>query len=233
MAASRLESSGTGNQIHISETTASLLVKEGKSDWIQEREDSVYLKGKGNLKTYWLLNNKGDVVTSEEGELSSSALRTPRRRGPPSSSSDSKEGRDQPILDNKTSRVVEWNVDVLVTIIKQIVARRQAQQAQQQDTNGKRIRSKKSSSSSFAHASANATTAIGHDFAGNPLDEVVEIIALPDLYHGDEEDPNTIELDPEIIVAIRSYVSCLASMYRDNVSTPTLYRTEEANCLTC
>ena len=136
-------------------------------------------------------------------------------------------------MDNKTSRVVEWNVDVLVTIIKQIVARRQAQQAQQQDTNGKRIRSKKSGSSSFANASANATTTIGHDFAGNPLDEVVEIIALPDLYHGDEEDPNTIELDPEIIVAIRSYVSCLASMYRDNVSTPTLYRTEEANCLTC
>ena len=52
--ASRMESTGKGNMIHISGTTANLLAKAGKSHWFRQREDTVTAKGKGVVQTYWM-----------------------------------------------------------------------------------------------------------------------------------------------------------------------------------
>ncbi len=58
--AARLESSGKGNQIHISEQTAQLIVAAGHENWVRERKDAVHLKGKGSMTTYWLTMQKKD-----------------------------------------------------------------------------------------------------------------------------------------------------------------------------
>ncbi|KAL3810520.1 hypothetical protein ACHAXA_001872, partial [Cyclostephanos tholiformis] len=59
--ASRIESTGEPDKIHLSKETAELLKKAGKGDWITQREFSVKAKGKGDLETFWLkkLDEKG------------------------------------------------------------------------------------------------------------------------------------------------------------------------------
>jgi len=56
-----------------------------------------------------------------------------------------------------------------------------------------------------------------HDKGTTPLDEVVEIVELPDREDGGlHVDPNTIELDSAMVQLIHDYVASLAAMYRDN-----------------
>ncbi|OEU19677.1 adenylyl cyclase, partial [Fragilariopsis cylindrus CCMP1102] len=52
--ASRIESSSMKNKIHLSEQTAELLIAGGKMSWVEEREEKIHAKGKGELQTYWL-----------------------------------------------------------------------------------------------------------------------------------------------------------------------------------
>jgi 3'5'-cyclic nucleotide phosphodiesterase/Adenylate and Guanylate cyclase catalytic domain len=51
--ASRMESSGIPGMIHVSKETASLLEGAGKADWVCARSDTVILKGKGELQTFY------------------------------------------------------------------------------------------------------------------------------------------------------------------------------------
>jgi hypothetical protein len=53
--ASRMESTGIRKKIQVSQETADLLYAAGKGKWIVPREDIVVAKGKGELKTFWLL----------------------------------------------------------------------------------------------------------------------------------------------------------------------------------
>lgn len=52
--ASRMESTGEGLKIHISEATKSIL--EALGGFMIEERGEVYLKGKGTVKTYWLID---------------------------------------------------------------------------------------------------------------------------------------------------------------------------------
>jgi Adenylate and Guanylate cyclase catalytic domain len=52
--ASRMESTGLPDKIHVSEATASLLLGAGKRSWVRERETPVEAKGKGKMQTYWV-----------------------------------------------------------------------------------------------------------------------------------------------------------------------------------
>ena len=85
--ASRMESLGIQGKIQLSETTAECLIQEGKSDWIIPREQSIQVKGKGEMQTYWLeirSSNKGfsefDFAVNHrerESDLSSEELPDP------------------------------------------------------------------------------------------------------------------------------------------------------------
>ena len=52
--ASRMESTGIGGKIQVSEETAHLLLQDDKSRWLRKRDMMVTAKGKGQLKTYWV-----------------------------------------------------------------------------------------------------------------------------------------------------------------------------------
>jgi hypothetical protein len=55
--AARIESTGKKNRVHLSKETADLLISAKKADWVKPRQDTVSVKGKGQLQTYWLLQN--------------------------------------------------------------------------------------------------------------------------------------------------------------------------------
>ena len=79
--ASRIESCGLRERIHLSEQTAMELIKHGKHDWVVPRDDTVEAKGKGKLVTYWLrlhsdhINAESTAASSEWDE--DEALQTP------------------------------------------------------------------------------------------------------------------------------------------------------------
>ncbi|CAB9497504.1 Receptor-type guanylate cyclase gcy [Seminavis robusta] len=57
--ASRMESSGVPNGIHVSESTAQFLKQAGKEHWLTPREDKITAKGKGEMQTYWVVVSSG------------------------------------------------------------------------------------------------------------------------------------------------------------------------------
>jgi ammonium transporter, Amt family len=64
--AARMESHGLAGQIHISEDTAKALMAKGKSHWVTPRNDTIDVKGKGLLKTFWVVNRKDREVSRAE-----------------------------------------------------------------------------------------------------------------------------------------------------------------------
>ena len=94
----------------------------------------------------------------------------------------------------KKERLISWNADVLLRVIKQIVARRETV-----EDNGP------------------SQAPVWKPKGTDPLDEVVEVIELPDKTSvGIHRDPYLIEIDPKIVELVHEYVSYMADMYHDN-----------------
>ncbi|CAB9504323.1 Receptor-type guanylate cyclase gcy [Seminavis robusta] len=55
--ASRMESNGERDRIHVSPATAEALIARGKGAWLTPREDKIVAKGKGEMQTYWVIVN--------------------------------------------------------------------------------------------------------------------------------------------------------------------------------
>eukprot|EP00522_Entomoneis_paludosa_P005423 CAMPEP_0172473434 /NCGR_PEP_ID=MMETSP1065-20121228/68853_1 /TAXON_ID=265537 /ORGANISM="Amphiprora paludosa, Strain CCMP125" /LENGTH=1226 /DNA_ID=CAMNT_0013231609 /DNA_START=188 /DNA_END=3868 /DNA_ORIENTATION=+ len=104
------------------------------------------------------------------------------------------------VAERKTSRLVDWNTELLMQLLKQVVARRFA------------VSGRRTQPDALWEMARNVGE--GH----MPVEEVVEIIQMPDF---DERairqvDPDTVILSPEVSAQCRTYVGMLASMYRDN-----------------
>ena len=179
--AARLETSGEGNRIHVSTYTADLIKEAGHPNWIQRREGSVQLKGKGSMETYWLFPSSKHRPKAGQEE---SALEAGCAHGNLPKRIDSAD----PF---KKERLIAWNSEALLRVIKQVVARRDSP-CTQEPTVWKTRRA-------------------------NPLSEVVEVIQLPDkVAYSLHQDPQSIAIDPTIVALVYKYVSSLADMYPDN-----------------
>jgi hypothetical protein len=129
----RLENSSFKNRIHISSDTADLVIHAGYEHLVIPREDKVELKGKGEVTTYW-------VVTGSHSKSQASSGR---------SVSDTSEPDDamalstpiicdlavSPVVDgvigqtrlcHDLERLVEWNTEVLSTLLKRVLSSRVA-----------------------------------------------------------------------------------------------------------
>lgn len=183
--AARLESSGEGNRIHLSEQTAQLIIAAGHESWVKEREDLVHLKGKGAMKTYWL-----NTPTRKDRRLSGEGA----NKSPAVSLNDLNQSSEEKNHALKTQRLISWNVDVLIRLIKQIVAYRD---------NSKKV--------------PVVDCPLWYPHGSIPLDEVVEVIELPEQKPGGmRRDPATVTLDPKVTHLVHEYVSSLAELYRNN-----------------
>ena len=99
----------------------------------------------------------------------------------------------------KTARLIDWNKDVLLRLLKAIVARRQA----------------RNESEPLNVPDENFDRAQGVTV----LDEVKEVVALPafePLVVKREVNPDTIDLGVDVEEELGSYIATIASMYRDN-----------------
>lgn len=192
--AARMESTGVPSRIQISKDTAELLVAADKSHWCKPRDDTVNVKGKGEMTTYFLVSgedeNKSTTGSSSDGEA----------EGAPELSNqgnmtDKEAVEVLKLASQKTMRLVSWNVDLLKGILKQIVARRQA-------------------SKTFVASSIDGQIRILDkveenvpDIMTKPIQEVQECIHLPEFDAKIERDAaRAVELDASVTEQLYDYV---------------------------
>jgi class 3 adenylate cyclase len=190
--AARMESLGAKNKIHISQATANILLKAEKGNWLKERESMVSAKGKGLMQTYWL----SLTGTSSDGNASKTTRSTWDSAHSTDFCSDPHaEEKNEELLpsDDRTQRLVEWNVDVLQRQLKQIIAMR-----------------KKSSRKPREVVEVKLKT------GAMVLDEVKEVIPLSTESKTYRQNPKDIQLSVAVLIQLRDYVSAIAGMYRGN-----------------
>ena len=172
------------------------MVLSGKGHWLEPREDKVSLKGKdGMLQTFLLkkhLTNKTRSMSSggSNGDL------------PVVTSADQ---YADDTLHERTQRLISWNVETLLGLLKQVVARREALSAA--GYQGKTI------------SNAEITKIMSSVKEESFLEEVKEIITLPDFdstIARHQKDPSQETLPDQVVEQLRTYVTTLAGMYRNN-----------------
>lgn len=138
------------------------------------------------MQTYWL------EITRESSYENSST-------GGSSNNEDDLGDVNKNSFDSKTLRLIEWNVDVLLRLLKQIVARRKA--CPPEDV-----------------LPPNETFFSREVHKMSALDEVKEIVALPKFREGTtcQEDPENVELPGEVAEQLHDYVCNIAAIYHDN-----------------
>lgn len=187
-AASRIKESSEPGRIHVSSDVADSLLAAGKEHWLEPRENVVVAKGKGILDTFWLLTEEDGFEDTERREDPS--YTKPKRRD--DEMVISKEGRP-------LSKLIDWNVETLLGLVKKIVAFRQKMKTRVKSTLPK---------ASFGLQSSD------HTF----LDEVKEIIHLPH-YKGiqlEDKDIQAVVISPEVVHEMRDLVETIALMYESN-----------------
>ena len=104
-------------------------------------------------------------------------------------------GKSLPGLDAKTYRLIDWNVESLLGIMKEVVAFRRV-------------------TSSSSPQDLQVRTKLGQ----TPLEEVREIICLPEFDGGAGKrlHPENVEIPKEVVEQLHLLVSKIASMYNKN-----------------
>jgi hypothetical protein len=202
-AAYRIESSGEAQKILISDDTAEILKAGGKTNWTAQREDEIFIKGKGNIRCHWLKTKGGSGCSSSTEYTTSVASSSQFNDQDDSSSSYSQilSAGDEyyRLKSEKTERLIAFNTENLAKLLREIVARRAG-------------RAKKEVTPMKEQAQS-----IGTDGKTLPIDEVAEIIDLPEFStRQQQKNPDSIQLPYEVMQQLKDYVRCLASMYHNN-----------------
>jgi hypothetical protein len=200
--AARMEHNSLPNRIQCSEATAALMRAAGKDHWIRPREEKVQVKGKGEVQTYWIAPKSGgpSMASSDKNDLDELVSNQDHDEDYSSSPA---WGNTKLVFDlgtpgNRYQRLIDWNVELLGGLLKQIEAKRRDLRTRTRDI----VPSMELQGGSTA------------------LDEVAEIITLPQFdpkgVNRKKTRAEDIELSVEVITQLRDYVTTIASMYRDN-----------------
>jgi hypothetical protein len=190
--AARMESNSIRGRILITEETANLIIENGRSDWLTPRKDVVMAKGKGAMTTFWL-----DVGQDARNPISGSEDSLTGSIHDDSSQSASAELRMRKriseeafkLADDKKQRLIGWQLETMVRLLKQVVANRKA---------------------------SNKTAVNVIRIRGNtPMDEVVEVIKLPKIVRNVSKFASTINLEEGVIAELRDYISSIANIYQE------------------
>ena len=203
----RIESTGASGCIQLSTVTAKLLIQAGKQSWVKLRDECVIAKGKGSMQTYWL--------TSLSDNLDDNTVGAESDRRSVSSGLDAGMDFDEIVvvvnnqngqsvaLSQQTTRLINWNVEQLVGLLRQIVARRSVSATSLQEKRAQR----------------NKSIVLADGIGKSPIDEVQEIITLPEFdsrFNHQIVDVADIEISSVVVEQLKSYVSWVASMYKSN-----------------
>jgi hypothetical protein len=203
--AARMESSGERNRAQVSQTTADLLRQAGLSTMIIPRSSKIFVKGKGEMQTYWVKRKLGSK--KPKASIPGDEMSTVDETAKTEDHSDSPEGEEEDGLDfdldgleemTKKERLVEWNVAVLTSLLQQIIASREGF-----------VQTIESLSSAESKIGKGATV----------LEEFIPIIPLKRLEADDlkkRRRQSSIDIGEEATCQLRNYISNIAEMYQDN-----------------
>eukprot|EP00980_Cylindrotheca_fusiformis_P008999 scaffold1926_cov108-Cylindrotheca_fusiformis.AAC.3 len=198
--ASRMESSGERSRIQISQVTADFLSEAGLATWIIPRSNKTYVKGKGEMQTYWVCKSQRSIQP-RGADLKSRIGTFEERAGAEQSSETSEEG-DHNLHGvegmDRSKRLVEWNVEVLTPLLEQIVLSRGG-------FTGK------------SHTLSKVEGSIGN-CGKTVLEEFTPIIPLKRFDEDDLErrrSTSAIDIGVEAKSQLRNYISTIAGMYPD------------------
>ena len=110
-------------------------------------------------------------------------------------------------LDAKAKRLVDWNCDQMIRLLKLIVARRNAQ--------ARRTSSTELSATTAQEDQAQLNNNLRK--VGTVLEEVREIIMLPKFdpkVYRHHDDPDSVQISEEVLQQLHDYVSTIATLYR-------------------
>ncbi len=217
--ASLIHSTGLSNRIHISQTTANLLIENGCNQWVTKRQTKPYTSEKGELDTYWLTRGITYLGGIEE---TASSIDYPDFKSMASGASE-----DFDLYGDSQRRWIEWNVKVLSRVLKEILAQRATSKVTR--FSGVRTISGGSTGSSTG-TNTTPCSVCGSDTCSTieahssplamPLDELAEIIELPDFdkraIKRQRENSSKLQLDPALMSQLKEYVTMVASMYKEN-----------------
>eukprot|EP00980_Cylindrotheca_fusiformis_P023101 scaffold10116_cov127-Cylindrotheca_fusiformis.AAC.3 len=200
--AAQMEHSGERNRIQLSQATADMLTEAGLASWITRRSKTVYVKGKGDMQTFWLrkakhLKGKGSDMSSDMLTVAEAAETEDESESIEDIGVGFDSESDQGMT--KLERLVEWNVEVLASLLQQIIASR-----------GGVVND--------ITPLFNAEERIGSG-GGTVLDEFTPIIPLKRFEAEDlraRRRPSSIEIGDDAKSQLRSYLSQIAGMYKNN-----------------
>jgi hypothetical protein len=200
-----MESTGVRDCIQVSQATADLLIDDGKGYWLRPRDTTVHAKGKGEMQTFWIDPNGGRNRNASLSSDTSDASPSQKHLGESPIWGVRSELSDVELQRNKHQRLIDYNVDLLTTHLKRVMARRKVTE-----------RLKRRGSSCLAPrlddgALSTATSTV--------LDEVVPVIRLPQFDANAfkaQIDPDSIELPDVVQAQLKRYVTVIAAMYRHN-----------------
>ncbi len=209
--ASKIESTGQAGKVHVSKVTADLLMEHGKAHWLQATGQSVVATGRGEIITFWLKTNfrkvhRSHLTPKDVNDVSrrgSEENRSKIEAGDPMKIGTSGNGKRKCKMSlelemeayDKTNRLVNYNAEVLISLLKKVIARRSVADNMYDDD--------ENSSRAWSVA----------------LDEVKEVIEMP-IYNEEAAvkmaSDYTVEI-PEIVrTELRSYIHRIAGMYHLN-----------------
>jgi Adenylate and Guanylate cyclase catalytic domain len=193
--AARMEQTGQMDKIHVSSITAKLLRAAGKEHWVRPRECMIEAKGKGKLQTYWARVMSDSAKSSVAPVIKGGKVHFEEPMDDQMIENRfSADSNVQRLLNNKTTRLIDWNVDVLQRLLRQVIARRQAMRTMPHTVPAQ----------SFLTETGKT-----------PLQEVVEIIALPEFdarVVKRQVVPESIALSEAVIEQLQKYVTNMAVM---------------------
>lgn len=181
----RIETTSLRNRIHVSAITADLIKEAGHRDWVIPRDEIVSAKGKGRMNTYWLKHGLAKVPSARKLNLLQC------------------DQREESEYERNLRRCVDWNTELLLDLLKKVIARRHAVHGRFGPAN---------------RATCEKLKCMARDLGKGMLvvDEVANIIELPDFDGVVASKDIEIELPPEVVSQCHTYVARLASMYRTN-----------------
>eukprot|EP00980_Cylindrotheca_fusiformis_P001903 scaffold437_cov111-Cylindrotheca_fusiformis.AAC.1 len=197
--ASRMESSGERDRIQVTQTTADLLKEAGFAKWLIPRSSTMFIKGKGEMQTYWVRKAKSPVAKGSDMKSEMTTVVEKITDGDESTggSSDGPDPEGIHVL-TKTERLVEWDVTLLTSLLQQIIASR---------------------GGVVKDITALSTEEMSIGTNGTVLEEFTPIIPMKRFEAEDLQQrrrPSAIEISDKVKCQLRGYLSNVASMYIDN-----------------
>jgi class 3 adenylate cyclase len=192
--ASRMESTSIPGRIQVSIETAKLIINDGKGHWLEERSDSVHVKGKGNMNTYWLLQKKSTNSSNNDD---------------PSSNLSENSNALTDTSSNSMNAQVSWNVQLLSCYLQHIEQQRKRSknpndtQKDISSSNTLNVKATKLFTESVAHQSFESCELMTNNVENPPVINRLSEESVQDL-------------DSEIKNQLHSYITTIASLYQND-----------------